>query len=487
MYPLIYMTYLFSFLIGFFTIMAENIFLRYYTFIFESSPHTYAIIVSLVLLGISTGALVANFKRVNERFERSFALGAACILLTIVVHSFLSYYLPILRYASLIFLSAVFFFYTHSFCLLLRHIKIKNIKNYATYIFCNVLGYLTSGIITCFIFDYMTLMNVVTFTIVLTGLLLIGANLELKEKGIFIGYLSFILVLLQYVDIWSIAYYKKIYPGRRFISTLESQHGVITEDLDHQFFTNGVYESKKRITLDLRALDGENVFAYIANYFIENNSDVYQIGLATGAWSIITGHNKKVSSLDVTEINKKFIDYVQKDKIIKHQMDKSNINLIFRDGRKYLADTNKKYDAMLFNPTFSTKNYASYLISLEFFTLAKSKLKENGFIFQGLTNDKRVGTTLCSLFKYCVVYKRNYILATDSLTIFNKKNNFPAFESFIRSFKILGKSIYGSSDNVARQARVDRLVFKSIFPKAKDISGVKGQITSDDNLLTEFK
>ena len=79
---------------------------------------------------------------------------------------------------------------------------------------------------------------------------------------------------------------------------------------------------------------------------------------------------------DITEIARK---YFYLDKLIKDYKIEENhrLNLINEDGRTYLNNNTKKYDAIL-NDAFSGKNPAKTLTTLETITKIKESLGENG-------------------------------------------------------------------------------------------------------------
>jgi spermidine synthase len=76
------------------------------------------------------------------------------------------------------------------------------------------------------------------------------------------------------------------------------------------------------------------------------------------------------------------------------------VNLIYADGRKYLYNSDEKFDAIFMDPLFTSTSYSNNLYSVQFFDLIRTHLTSNGVLMTWMDEFHIVPKTLCSVFPY---------------------------------------------------------------------------------------
>ena len=181
----------------------------------------------------------------------------------------------------------------------------------------------------------------------------------------------------------------------------------------------------------------ELVFEYtkLYNLMFESNIEINDTLLIGGAgysypkYYISHYPNKRMDVVeidgDITEIAKK---YFFLDKLIKdYKLEENNrLNLITEDGRVYLNNNTKKYDAIL-NDAFSGKSPAKTLTTKEAVSKIKKSLNENGLYLTNIIssvegeNSKFIKAEVNTLKKY---FKNVYVIPCKDINdLYNTQNN----------------------------------------------------------------
>ena len=181
----------------------------------------------------------------------------------------------------------------------------------------------------------------------------------------------------------------------------------------------------------------ELVFEYtkLYNLMFEYNNEINDILLIGGAGYsypkyYISHYPKKRMDVveidgDITKIAKK---YFYLDKLIRDYNLEENkrLNLITEDGRVYLNNNTKKYDAIL-NDAFSGKNPAKTLTTKEAISQIKKSLNVNGLYLTNIIsslegeNSKFIKAEVNTLKKY---FKNVYVIpCRDIKDLYNTQNN----------------------------------------------------------------
>ncbi len=106
------------------------------------------------------------------------------------------------------------------------------------------------------------------------------------------------------------------------------------------------------------------------------------IGLGCG-WTLGILEKGDFESIDSIEIDPIVVDAAKEfNDLHNNAMDDSRANIIIDDGRNYLLKTDKKYDAIVTQPSHPYSSGASTLYTKEVFLLMKEHLKEDGIVVQ---------------------------------------------------------------------------------------------------------
>lgn len=141
--------------------------------------------------------------------------------------------------------------------------------------------------------------------------------------------------------------------------------------------------------------------------------DILVIGFGSGATAYGLGIAKNAETIDVIEIIRGHIRFVEKyikevSYISKSMFDDPRFNFIEADGRNFLKATEKKYDLIEADVIHPVKSGSGFVYSREFFSEVSAKLKPNGMMAQW-NPTKRVQQTFLSVFPY-VVSLNGYVL-----------------------------------------------------------------------------
>jgi spermidine synthase len=110
--------------------------------------------------------------------------------------------------------------------------------------------------------------------------------------------------------------------------------------------------------------------------------DVAIIGMGTGV-SLGVAEQFNVENIDCIELSEDVIEASRLFSRWNHDaLNDPKMNLIMGDGRNYLTYTEKKYDVIINEPSNPWISGVSNLFTLEFFELAKARLKKNGLMAQ---------------------------------------------------------------------------------------------------------
>jgi len=163
----------------------------------------------------------------------------------------------------------------------------------------------------------------------------------------------------------------------------------------------------------------EMAFDYAKYYklyklFNENPKNIFIIG--GGAYSIPKAilSESKEANIYVSEIEPKYLDLAKK---YFRLQDNPRLNNFIEDGRRFLVRDNNKYDAIISDVYYSIFSMPIHFTTKEFFSLAKSRLIDNGvFIgnFTGSLNSKRPSFILSEIRTFKEVFDNSYFFAVGS-------------------------------------------------------------------------
>jgi spermidine synthase len=190
--------------------------------------------------------------------------------------------------------------------------------------------------------------------------------------------------------------------------------------------------TKSKSTLSLRIngkvdannfgdLPTEYMLAFVPLLTHKNPKSVLNIGLGAG-FTLSAIEDFDVKEIDVIEINPAVVEASKKIffNYNDNALDDSRVNLIIADARNYLANSNKKYDVIISEPSNPWISGEVGLFTKEFYDIAKRHLNEEGIFCQWVPlydydakSFKIFLNTFHSVFPYVQIYK----IGTDAILI----------------------------------------------------------------------
>lgn len=298
---------------------------------------------------------------------------------------------PLILY-SLLFVAPIAYFMGQSLPLLIQRSKwgeaTSEISGNALYL--STIGSFVGAIATTNIFFFFigatyTLVFVSILTLAVAGYLLIERS---RRLALFFSILGVLL---------NVGY---LYKTKMHSTPYSDVHIVKLEDGSTQFVANGAIMSGL-------SADHQNTSWYLAvfnKFLVQNNIQNKDI--------LMLGAGGFVSHLADKGANRYM--YIDIDPDLKNISEKEFLkeevghNFVAQDARRYLIDTDKKYD-LIFLDAFSGKSIPSHLLTEGFFELLKLRIAKNGYFimntvmspFFSTNYSRRTHATVTSVFPFC--------------------------------------------------------------------------------------
>ncbi len=201
---------------------------------------------------------------------------------------------------------------------------------------------------------------------------------------------------------------------------------------------------------------------------------VLVIGLSAGAWTKVILADKRVKQVDAIEISTMYRDMIAFNPVTQGILKDPRFHLYIDDGRRWLKNNNTQpYDLIVMNTTFHYREGISSLLSMEFFQLATSRLREGGSLLLNATGSKDVWATALWACKKSWLIGNNVLCTSDPHYQFSPES---VAENLIFNTIFADKSqstLYSWS--------------RKNFPKELSLEIVKpGQVVTDNNMRTEY-
>ena len=146
--------------------------------------------------------------------------------------------------------------------------------------------------------------------------------------------------------------------------------------------------------------------------FARQPDDVLVIGFGTGYITEVAVKSRDVKSITLVELNRALLTNLQKMQVFRDILGDPRVDLVVEDGRRYLAQNDRKYDVILMDPLRSTTAYSNNLYSREFFQSLKAHLKPGGVVMVWLDEVRVLPNTVLSVFENMRMYEA-FVLASD--------------------------------------------------------------------------
>ena len=194
----------------------------------------------------------------------------------------------------------------------------------------------------------------------------------------------------------------------------ESRNGTVhtlrDEVGDVVVFGENLYDGKINTNLarDINMIN--RVYALAA--LQPNPKKILVIGLSGGSWVEVVRHFPNVESIEVVEINPNYLKLVQSQSEVAPLLSDPRITIHITDGRKYLRNSNEKYDLIVMNASWHWRAYNSLLLGQEFMVTLRDALEPNGVIAFNTTGSMDVLNTAAEVFPFAGLYS-NFVFASD--------------------------------------------------------------------------
>lgn len=117
--------------------------------------------------------------------------------------------------------------------------------------------------------------------------------------------------------------------------------------------------------------------------YAKSADKVLIIGFGAGSILELVLKSQSVRHVTVVELCESSILNLKKIPLYRRMLSDPRVCLVMDDGRRLLSRSEERYDLILMDPSRTTTAYSNNLNSLEFFTLARSRLTKNGVLMAG--------------------------------------------------------------------------------------------------------
>lgn len=321
--------------------------------------------------------------------------------------------------------------------------------------FFNIVGNVLGGLVTGFLLLHFLPVEYILLLFVSAGLLfglfVTGAGVRswpLPKRALIVVALL-LLSLLAFPKGGRLYEVMHVSPGESFDLYLQ-------EGIDGVVVT---YEDQGRVLNYINGLEhGGRVFPRWYYQTIEAMShagkveDVLIIGYGTGSIAEMVLKSDEVRRVTLVEISRSLIKNLSKIPFFEHMLGEPRLDLIFDDGRRFLLNSERKYDLILIDPLRTTTSYSNNLYSHEFFALAARHLNEGGVFMTYMDEYRVMPKTVLSAFANVRLY------------------NFFAL---------------GSNRPLARNAERSALLYAAFPPRARQWIAQSGRYEGDQALIME--
>ncbi len=383
-------------------------------------------------------------------------------------------------------------------CRLLSDNKSKGLAVAWAYIL-EALGMVLGGIIFTYIF--LPLLNSFQIAFLLAFLAIISMFFlcfvsRINSKKIILWFLAFMLIiniafcLNNGISLLHKLSLQKQFPGKNILDYRNSIYGniiVIQKENQFTFFFNGAPVVSAPVT-DIAFAEE---FVHLSLLYHPLPKDLLLI--SSGAGGILNEILKEpVKEVDYAELDPLVIREIKKfpTDLTSKELSSPLVNIIYRDGRNVVKNSDKKYDTIFINITSPTTLQVNRLFTREFYQETKNILKPGGFISARLPgsltylNDElsvlnnSIYKTISSVYKYVYVIPGdfNLFLASDSLnfkeipaqTIISRFRNRNLKTHFLTEFSLnyrLDKSWRDWFFNRLKYVDTGRLINRDFSPR----------------------
>jgi spermidine synthase len=489
-----------SFLIGFFSLGSETLWIRTFSFHNFSIAKAFPFILGVYLLGIALGAAfgsrVCRGKgNLNEVLGLSLLCGAISLSPAILATSAnFAFVAAAILHAGLAFASALAF----SICFPICHHIGTIVKAGATgRSMSRVYAANIAGCVIGPLFVNFVLLQIATtqLAFALLGLLVFGVSLAVlsvtsKSALKLAGIVGILIAIANVIGAggpnnWLIA--SLAYGGMPIRRIVETRQGIVVSYKmgSHQgdaIYGNNVYDGKTNLDPRINSNHINRVLVLAA--LKPNPKRVLQVGLSSGTWNYLVTGFPGIERIDIVEINPGYVDLISDYPEQQRGLADPRVRLSITDGRKFLKAVPKgTYDLVIMNTTMYWRSYASLLLSKEFLTLIRSRMAAGGLLSYNTTGSPDALYTAASVFPHAYLYS-NFAICSDF--DWRSKLNEPSSIDQLLRVRPEGKPLFTEADH--------SLMLDFLSPDhtatVAEIAAKAGrplEVITDRNLITEYK
>jgi predicted membrane-bound spermidine synthase len=313
----------------------------------------------------------------------------------------------------------------------------KEGKTVGTVYFFNTSGNVLGGIVTGFL-----LLPYIGTELTLLGFSLTGLFLGLfvsrfgGKQILFIKRISLVIIL----SLFSIFLFPKdgqlydtmhIAPGNDYESFFEEgRDGTI---MTYQY-QEEVWNYINGLTHGGRPSPGTYYHVIDAMSYVPKIENVLIIGYGTGSTTETVLKNKDIKKVTLVELNKTLIKNLKKLPVFDEMLNDNRLNIIIDDGRRFLLQSNEKYDLICIDALRLTTSYSNNLYSRQFFVLINQHLTGRGIFMVATRKNSVVLNTVLSVFEH-VQSNSGVSVASNMPFDKNMERRRRMFESYFPAYK----------------------------------------------------
>ena len=233
--------------------------------------------------------------------------------------------------------------------------------------------------------------------------------------------------------------------------------------------TREVLNVQGRYMAQLPFADNHILLGAVPVLIHKNPEEVLVIGFGSGGVSWGAGCSNRVKVVNCYEVVKEEVDILEKMELskypgVRHLLSDPRFKITYSDGRLALLLSEKKYDVIELD-VWNDNAFSSTLLSVEFYSLIKKRLKETGLFCTSLHYSEVVLTTAASVFPYVTIIDDIAVFSLQPLKSVRKEILKKISEPYVQAyFRRSGLRIKGLEESITsatiKTYRVNQNLFR---------------------------
>jgi len=489
-----------SFICGFTSLSIEVLWIRLYSFTYQSTPFGFGFVLSSYLFGISLGAYFGGVfckKNPNENlWRRTGKMLVSSAIITLIAPQifaalyhheiggmFLEITLIVLSSASIAYIFPI----AHHLGVSTNKNNSRQGRNFASVYIANIMGAALGPIFTGYILiEIISLQQsfvVISYIEVIFGIALLIYRIKYKK---FMNIAFFIMFVILSIILLTQENYliKNVSQGRNLIAIIENRHGIITIDKGYGediIYGGNVYDGRTNTSL---LKNTNNIHRLVLLSALRPNPQrVLMIGLSIGSWLQIVRNFPGVEHIDVIEINPGYLKAIENYPSLKEATRDPRVHIHINDARRWIKlHPDSKYDMIIMNTTWHWRANTAFLLSREMLTLIKSHMNANAIMAFNSTSSPDAFYTAAEIFPYSYRF-HNFI--------YNANYDFRKNKENFNSVDLLKNSGWKGVEPITpEQEKKINVMFGYSFVSIDEIRDTVGrplEVITDTNMINEYK